>query len=64
MDKAVVWLESLKPEENSVSKRYISYGLILENALEIQAILHLRTFYCNPKHCLDCRIGLARVNRD
>lgn len=64
MDKAISWLEELKPEVNSVSKRYIGYGLSICNAMESQAVLHLRANYCNPKRCLECGIGLAIIKRD
>ncbi|WP_394366136.1 DUF2851 family protein [Sphingobacterium daejeonense] len=38
MDRAISWLESLKAENNSVSRRYKRYGLTLCNALETQAV--------------------------
>lgn len=63
MDRAVNWLEGLKPEVNSVCKRYTTHGMSLYNALETQAVLHLRSAYCNSKRCLECGIGLSIVKR-
>jgi len=63
MDRAVNWLEGLKPEVNSVCKRYTAHGMSLYNALETQAVLHLRSAYCNSKSCLECGIGLSIVKR-
>jgi hypothetical protein len=64
MDRAISWLESLKAENNSVSRRYKRYGLTLCNALETQAVLHMRSTYCDPKLCLECGIALAIIKRD
>lgn len=64
MDRALQWLEQLKPEVNSVCRRYMGFGMDLFNALETQAVLHLRSAYCNSKRCLECGIGVSIIRRD
>jgi hypothetical protein len=56
-EKALLWLEEIKPEDNHITRRYQNLGLKAVNALHSQGILELHAVYCNPKRCLDCLIG-------
>lgn len=56
-DKAINWLEQIKPENNHIIKRFIDYNIKPRNAIQSQALIQLKTNYCNNKRCLDCRIG-------
>lgn len=56
-DKALMLLEALAPETNQVVNRFGQAGMVATNALQSQALLQLKKAYCNPKLCLDCRIG-------
>ncbi len=56
-DKALMLLESLAPEKNQLVNRFVQAGIVATNALQSQALLQLKKAYCNPKLCLDCRIG-------
>jgi hypothetical protein len=56
-DKAMMILESMPPENNAVIKSFAERGVQAVNALQTQAILHLRKNYCKPRRCLECRIG-------
>jgi hypothetical protein len=56
-DKALMLLEALAPETNQVVSRFGQAGIVATNALQSQALLQLKKAYCNPKLCLDCRIG-------
>ena len=55
--KALDWLEQLKPEKNSITRKFTEIGVKPKNAMQSQALLQLKTTYCDVKRCLDCRIG-------
>ena len=55
--KALSWLEQVKPENNKVVRLYRSLNFPVKNAMHSQAVLHLYKNYCNQKRCLECRIG-------
>ncbi len=50
-------LESIKPEKNTIIQKFASLKVNSENALESQALLQLKTKYCNEKKCLSCNFG-------
>lgn len=54
---ALSFLERIKGENNVHIDRWKRLGLPAENAMQTQALLHLKQFYCDRKRCLDCRIG-------
>lgn len=56
-ERALSFLEQLKPEKNSITKRFSKYHLPLNNAADSQAIIQLQREYCELKKCLFCRIG-------
>ena len=56
-DKALDWLMQTKGEQNSIIKRWKSFGVIAENALQTQALLELKKQYCDVRKCLDCAVG-------
>ncbi|MDR0384841.1 MAG: DUF2851 family protein [Prevotellaceae bacterium] len=56
-EKAIHFLESLPAETNSVISEWIKYGIKPSTALQTQALLHLRSEYCDNKKCLKCAIG-------
>lgn len=60
--RAMTWLEELKPEKNSITQAMQAIGFSLENAKDSQALLELKTNYCDSKQCLQCRIGYAIMN--
>jgi hypothetical protein len=51
-------LEELTPENNSILKKWKDFGLQNSNAGDSQALLHLKSAYCNYKKCLHCSIGV------
>jgi len=55
--KALSWLEQLKPENNKIVRLYRDLGFPIQNAMHTQAVIHLKNNYCDPKRCLECRIG-------
>ncbi len=50
-------LEHLPPEKISVIKIWQNAGMEPQNALESQALLQLKSSYCDKKRCLECRFG-------
>ncbi len=60
--RAMTWLEELKPEKNNLTKAMQLVGFDLKNAKDSQALLELKTNYCDSKQCLKCRIGYAIMN--
>lgn len=57
-ERALVFLENLKAESNSKIRDWAKYNIHPKNARDTQALLHLRTFLCDQKKCLQCKIGL------
>jgi len=58
-DKAMRWLEELPPETNTVLDGWHVMGVKSRNAYQSQALLHLKTRYCDAKRCLECAVGGA-----
>jgi hypothetical protein len=62
MEKAIGWLEQIKPENNSIIRHFSERGVRAENAMQSQALIQLKSNYCDKKRCLDCRIGYLLLN--
>jgi hypothetical protein len=58
-DKALRWLGSLPPEDNTVIRRWLPLGMTVQTAADTQALLELKKNLCDAKGCLDCAIGQA-----
>ena len=58
-EKALNFLEQADGEQNAVIIHWAEAGLPALNAMQTQALLHLKKFYCDKKSCLNCRIGSA-----
>jgi hypothetical protein len=56
-DRAISFMLELKPEKNSIIKRWGEIGIEAGNAFETQALLELKNSYCKQKQCLRCNIG-------
>ncbi len=56
-DKAVRWLETIKPENNNICHNFSKLGIKPINAFQSQALIQLHKNYCRQKKCLHCRIG-------
>lgn len=57
IDKALGFLEAIKPESNSIIRLFATYGIVSQNAYHTQALIQLKREYCEKKKCLYCRIG-------
>ncbi len=51
------FFKDLKPEQNTVVNKFRSLGKEVFNAVDSQAIIHLKKKYCDNKKCLECNIG-------
>ena len=56
-DKAVGWLSLLPPEKNAITRHFSTLGIKPENAMQSQALIQMKTFYCDNRQCLHCGIG-------
>ncbi|WP_299674882.1 DUF2851 family protein [uncultured Tenacibaculum sp.] len=54
-------LESIQPEKNTIIQKFESLKISSKNALESQALIQLKTNYCNHKKCLSCSFGNAML---
>ncbi len=54
---AIKLLSKIKPEKNSIVKRFVLLGSNINSAADTQAIIQLYNYYCTPKKCLTCSIG-------
>jgi len=63
-DKAIELLEALPPEKNHITNRWAEIGIYPENAFYSQALIQLKTTYCEKKECLKCAIGAGLLKRD
>ncbi|MCB0400451.1 MAG: DUF2851 family protein [Flavobacteriales bacterium] len=63
-DKAIQFLEKLKPEKNSIVKNWENLTVKASNALQSQSLLELKNNYCSEKKCLNCSIGNKILKHD
>jgi hypothetical protein len=56
-DKAINLLESIKPENNKVVNGFAQYGVTADSAFFSQAMVQLKSNYCDRRKCLYCQIG-------
>jgi hypothetical protein len=56
-EKALSFLENIKPENNSITEDWKLCGIEPESAFYSQALIQLRNEYCKKRRCLECRIG-------
>jgi hypothetical protein len=56
-EKALRWLWEARRESNAVLTGWMRLGVVNKNAADSQALLELKSGYCDQKKCLDCAIG-------
>jgi hypothetical protein len=57
--KAIRLLEELPAEDNAVMDGWKALGATVGQACQSQALLHLKTEYCDVRRCLECAVGHA-----
>lgn len=56
-NKTLALYEQLPAESNSIITSWQTGGLKINTAFQSQALIELKTSYCNNRKCLSCRIG-------
>jgi len=56
-EKALKILHSIKPENNTIIKKWESLNIKAADAYETQALLQLRKEYCDKRRCVYCAVG-------
>jgi Protein of unknown function (DUF2851) len=62
-DKALKWLEQIKAEENTITKKWVSIGANNKTAFDSQALIELKNNYCTKRKCLDCAVGNSLLKK-
>jgi len=62
-DRALMFLSEIIAEKNQIIKKFNEHGKKAQNALESQAMIELKTHYCDFKKCLNCKIGLSILKK-
>ncbi|MBA4166074.1 MAG: DUF2851 family protein [Chitinophagaceae bacterium] len=57
--KAMDWLSEMAAEKNHVTRGFLALGIESRNAAASQALIELKTQYCESRRCLNCAIGNA-----
>ena len=62
-DRALSLFEHIPAEKNSTITEWARAGIPAQNAGDTQALLQLKTRYCDRNDCLRCRIGYKILSR-
>ena len=57
-------LEQIPPEKNHTLEGWKRFGVCAENAFQSQALIELKTQYCDMRKCLQCSIGHAVLAKE
>ena len=60
-ERALRFLEEIKPEKNHIVNIFQNAGISVRNAGDTQALIQLKREYCDKKKCLYCRIGFRLI---
>lgn len=60
-EKAMSLLMSLPKEKNKIIKEWMDLGWNINSAFDSQGLIQLYNQYCQPKRCIECKIGTALV---
>ena len=62
-ETAIQFLEDTEAEDNAIIRHYAQCGITAENAMQTQALLHLYSYFCKRKRCLECRIANVLLHK-
>lgn len=62
-EKALRYLEDIPPESNSTVKKWSALYPGIESAYQSQALLTLKSSYCDQIKCLSCQIGYSIIQK-
>ena len=56
-EEAMVLMEKIAPENNTIVRQWRTLGQVVKNAADTQALLHLYQNYCQHHECVNCEVG-------
>ena len=62
-DKALQWLAGIPAEKNAIIRGWQQLQATSRQAWDSQALIELKTQYCDKKKCLDCSVGNALLKK-
>lgn len=62
-ERAFELLEDIKAESNAITRSWAKAGITSQHAADSQALIELRTHYCDRKDCLRCRFGAEYLKK-
>ena len=62
-ETAMQFLEETEAEDNAIIRHFAQCGVTAENAMQTQALLHLYSYFCKRKRCLECRIANVLLHK-
>ena len=57
IDKALLLMEQIAPENNSIIRQWRLLGQEVHSAADTQALIHLYQNYCQSSRCMNCEVG-------
>ncbi len=63
INRAIALLEHISAETNQIINRFKQIGIEADKAFTSQALLQLKSSYCDTKKCVHCGIGIKLINR-
>lgn len=63
-EKAAAWLNHLEAEHNNIVTGFKKLGMICNSAFDSQALIELKTVYCDARRCLHCAVGYSLLKTD
>ena len=64
MDRAIGLLEQLPAEDNYILRQWEACGLKVKHAADSQALIQLKSKYCDRHDCLRCRFGYEYLKKN
>lgn len=62
-EQLITFAAGISPEQNSIVAKFNELKPITSSALHSQALIQLKTRYCDEKKCLECAIGNTLLSR-
>lgn len=60
---ALAILQQMPPENNTIVRNFGALGIKALSAFDTQALVHLKTFYCETRKCIYCPIGVSILRK-
>ena len=61
VEKGLMLLQQIPPEQNNVLRKWRDLNVIAQNAFESQGLIGLYNNFCLRRRCLDCKIGSSLI---